>query len=406
MSSGVAMADRMKILALSYLFPNPAQPNYGVFVRNRLAALSRYADITVVNPLPWSPLHRFVPRFSAQRDVPAQRHDGDLHIHHPRFLSIPRYGKGIEPASYLRAIEKALDGADPSGFDIVDMHWTFPDLPAGLALARRWGRPGMVTLRGMEALHRQDGGVRERLVRDGIAAVDGVVSLSTELKRNADQIRGGEQHSVVIRNGVDVDTFSYREQRQCRSELGMTDDELSIVAVGSLIYRKGVDLLISAAAALRERFERPLRVYVVGSEGPEGDYRSELHRQVDALQLGEVFRFVGQVDNAQLPMWYNACDLFCLASRGEGSPNVLTEALACGCPAVSTDVGSAREIIESEPGTGLCVPVDDLAALEAALAQQLANPVDRQSAAERFSRYSWDWCAQQVLAQYQALAGR
>ena len=187
------MDERIRILALSFLFPNPAQPNHGVFVRNRLAALSRYADVSVINPLPWSPVHRYMKRFAPLADVPAERADGDLAIYHPRFLSIPRYGKSIEPLSYQRAIESVLREFDGREFDLIDMHWTFPDLPAGMALARRWQRPSIVTLRGMEALHRQDGGVRERLVAQGIQQVDRVISLSEELKQSAREIRGSDR---------------------------------------------------------------------------------------------------------------------------------------------------------------------------------------------------------------------
>ena len=397
------MADRINILALSFLYPNPAQPNHGVFVRNRLAALNQYANVTVINPLPWSPVHRWMARFAPLATVPSRRRDAGMQVYHPRFLSVPRYGKGIEPGSYYRAIQRVLSDFDPGAFDIVDMHWTFPDLPAGLRIARQLDVPSIVTLRGLEALHQQDGGVRERLVSEGLRKVNKIIALSNELKQRGDALSGDPSKSVVIRNGVDTGLFSYRSKAACRDELSMSQSETSIVTVGSLIYRKGIDLLVAAAAELREQFEMPLKVYIIGSEGPEGDYRQALFRQVEQLGLGDVIRFVGQVDNASLPTWYNACDAFCLASRGEGSPNVLTEALACGCPAVTSDVGSAREIIESEPDTGYCVPVDDVTALTQSLRDLLAASTDRRANAARFGHYDWDWCAQQVMVQYREL---
>ncbi|MDC2890025.1 glycosyltransferase [Psychrosphaera algicola] len=85
-----------------------------------------------------------------------------------------------------------------------------------------------------------------------------------------------------------------------------------------------------------------------------------------------------------------------MSSRGEGSPNVLTEALACGTPAVATKVGSVPEIMASEPDLGDVVENDDLAGLTKALDVVLSNTYDREEAAKRFNKYTWDWCAATV----------
>ncbi|MDU0356364.1 hypothetical protein RS130_22935 [Paraglaciecola aquimarina] len=79
---------KKRILAISYLFPNCNQPNHGVFVLNRLKAMSRYADITVINPIPNSPLHGFIGKFAVLKDIPEKEELGGLSVHHPRFLSI------------------------------------------------------------------------------------------------------------------------------------------------------------------------------------------------------------------------------------------------------------------------------------------------------------------------------
>ena len=88
--------------------------------------------------------------------------------------------------------------------------------------------------------------------------------------------------------------------------------------------------------------------YIAGSEGPAGDFRKGLHNMIAQAGLENRVRFIGQVKNDELVYWYNAVDMFCLASRSEGSPNVLTEALACGCPSLSTDTGAVREILSKD----------------------------------------------------------
>lgn len=398
---------RKRILAISYLFPNSAQPNHGVFVLNRLKALSQYVDITVINPLPWSPIHRYIDRLSLIKNVPDVEVLQGLEVHHPRFFSIPRFFKQLEPRHYQRAIDRCLsqlNGSGKSHFDIVDMHWTFPDLPAGLAIAERLNAKTIVTLRGMEAMHESDGKVRSSAVDDGLIRVDRIIALSEELKAAADTRTTMPAKSVVVRNGVSTEQFYYIEQQQAKSLISTSIDSPAIISVGSLIYRKGFDLLIGALQRLRllPNFANCC-LYIIGSEGPEGDYRKRLFEQVERLGLQDAVKFVGQVPNAELVNWYNACDVFCLASRGEGSPNVLTEAIACGCPAVSADVGSAREIVESEGNLGLCVESDSEGALYDGLHEVLSRKIDREKNATIFSKYSWDWCAQNVLPVYRAV---
>ena len=73
--------------------------------------------------------------------------------------------------------------------------------------------------------------------------------------------------------------------------------------------------------------------------------------------------------------WYNAADVFCLSSRSEGSPNVMMEALSCGCQVVATDVGSAAEVV-CEDFLGTVVANDDTG-LAAGLSLALARQYDR-----------------------------
>jgi glycosyltransferase involved in cell wall biosynthesis len=361
----------------------------------------------VINPLPWSPVHRFIDRLSLLENVPDVEVLQGVEVHHPRFFSIPKFFKQLEPKYYQGAVERCLSELGVAGqgdFDIVDMHWTFPDLPAGLAIAERMGARTIVTLRGMEAMHENDGRARSLAVDSGLRQVDRIIALSQELKLEADRRTQAPDKALVVRNGVSIEQFYYIEQKQARQSVANAIESPAIISVGSLIYRKGFDLLIEALHRLRLRSKfSNCRLYIVGSEGPEGDYRKRLFAQVEQLGLQNAVEFVGQVPNNELIDWYNACDVFCLASRGEGSPNVLTEAIACGCPAVSADVGSAREIVESEPDLGVCVEPDSADALYDGLYDILSRKLDRKHNATVFSRYSWDWCANNVLPVYQSV---
>ena len=76
---------------------------------------------------------------------------------------------------------------------------------------------------------------------------------------------------------------------------------------------------------------------------------------------------------------------------------MLTEALASGCPAVATKVGSVPEIMNSEPNLGYVVDVDDVHETIKALSELLLAETDRKQQAENLHKYTWDWCAKQLL---------
>jgi glycosyltransferase involved in cell wall biosynthesis len=389
--------NKLKILAISYLFPNSSQPNHGIFVFNRLKAMSEYADITVINPLPDSPIHSKIAKFSHLQSVPEKNIINGLTVYHPRYFSIPGHLKSIEVLTYYRAVLNVLKKINLS-FDVIDLHWTFPDLPTGHFLSQKLNIPFNVTLRGMEAFHIQDNGLRKRIVSYYLNKANSVISLSEEMAKKANELADTGSRTTVIRNGVDTDKFYHLDQMQCRKKLALPKDEKIILGVGALIHRKGFDLVIKGLSQIinTDGLEK-VKFYILGSQGPEGDYRKELQLFIKQHNLDSHVVFVGAVPNNELITWYNAVDVFCLSSRGEGSPNVLTESLACGTPAVATNVGSVPEIMASEANLGFCVGNENLQEMIAKLIELLQMNTDRQLQASNFNKYTWDWCAQKVM---------
>lgn len=396
------MEKKLKIIALSFLFPNRAYPNHGIFVLNRLKALSKYVDIKVINPIPWSPVHKYIDRYKAFESVPEKDSIDGIEVYHPRYLSIPKFFKGVEVNSYIKAIEPVVkDIIKKHDFDIIDMHWTFPDLPAGLFISNKYNMKSIVTLRGVEAFHFQDNDLREKIVKEGLIGVDRIIALSNQLLKLGENASNNQNKSHVIINGVDTDKFYYMPLQECRRELDLDQKEKIILSVGSLVKGKGFDILISALSSMRNETDmKNLKLYIIGSHGQAGDYRKKLFEQVKDLNLEKNVIFLGQVDNDKLKYWYNAADLFCLSSRSEGSPNVLSEALACGCPSVSSDVGSARDIVDIAGGSSVCM--DDLSvdSLVSSLSNVLNKNSNRLDDAEKYSNFNWDWCAKKVFKVY------
>ena len=108
---------------------------------------------------------------------------------------------------------------------------------------------------------------------------------------------------------------------------------------------------------------------------------------------------VDGVSHDRLKLWYGAADVFCLATRGEGCPNVVLEALASGAPVVVTRVGAVEELVK-QGVNGMVVDLD--ADFGKPVAQALWAQWDRVHIAERMRQWGWDACAQQVVKAYDA----
>lgn len=132
------------------------------------------------------------------------------------------------------------------------------------------------------------------------------------------------------------------------------------LAVGRLVYYKGFDVLLKAAADLPD-----LRLVIIG----EGPLRNELQGMIDTLGLGERVSLLGAVSDADLAAHYAAADLFVLSSthRSETFALVQVEAMAAGLPVINTNLPTGVPDVSLDGITGITVPPGDQAALTDAL---------------------------------------
>lgn len=167
-----------------------------------------------------------------------------------------------------------------------------------------------------------------------------------------------------------------------------------------MVAVKGLDTLIAAFDLARQK-QSELHLLLVG----DGPLRASLQADVQRRGLGGHVTFAGIQSPAQLPDWYRAADLCVLSSWSEGLPNVLREAVACGRPFVSTDVGSVREIAASQAGSPLAelVPVGDAAAMAMAI-ERVLRP-EYLALAQSVPCRSWRDTAHDLVALLRGLRG-
>ena len=204
--------------------------------------------------------------------------------------------------------------------------------------------------------------------------------------------------------GVDSELFR-PDGPHLRAALRLGDRRV-VMTAARLVPIKNVRLLLDAVAIVRERIAG-VHLVIVG-DGPEA---VALRHQAGALDMSDAVTFAGYVPHAETPGFYRAADVFALSSDFDNSPNVVLEAMACGLPVVTTDVGGVRDFVSERSG-GLVVPPNDAPALAAALEQYLTCPAAAQSAGaynrlRATTEFSWRTSALRLLDVYhQVLAAR
>jgi glycosyltransferase involved in cell wall biosynthesis len=184
--------------------------------------------------------------------------------------------------------------------------------------------------------------------RRAFVAATHVVSWSEYAKR--DLVAGygvSEERITVIPPGVDPAAWWQDAERP------RPDDVVRILFVGGDLVRKGGDLLVDAMHDVRERATVDVELHLVTGADVPAAPGVVVHR--------------GLTPNSEaLIALYRDADIFCLPTRGDCLPMVLSEAGAAGLPLVSTDIGAIAEIVV-DGETGVLVDVDDRAGLVDAL---------------------------------------
>ena len=208
-------------------------------------------------------------------------------------------GKGLRGyLGYVKSLRKYLR---ESRFDVIHAHYSLSAFTASLASAR----PLVVSLMGSDVkatwLYKMVIRLFARVYR-----WKEIVVKSQDMYEDL-KIR----RAKIIPNGVDLELFKPLDKESCRRSLGWDSESTHVLFPAD-----------------------PSRV--------EKDFELA-EKAIDLLESSVKMHVFEKVDHKMTPLHFNAADVVLLTSKWEGSPNVIKEALACGCPIVSTDVGDVRE---------------------------------------------------------------
>lgn len=210
--------------------------------------------------------------------------------------------------------------------------------------------------------------------------IDRVTAISDFLKDRAREA-GYKGPISVVPNGVDEKLLEITSHGSSTSDDspqgGATSDvfppRFIIFSASRLVYKNGIDILLEAAARLKDEFDFQI---ILAGDGPE---QKKLKLLTHHLSLITRVKFLGHVPYEQLPELYQQADIFVRPSRSEGLGSAFLEAMAAGCITIGTPVGGIPDFL-IDGKTGFLAHPDDADDLARVLRKAFLMSNDKRNA--------------------------
>jgi glycosyltransferase involved in cell wall biosynthesis len=260
------------------------------------------------------------------------------------------------------------------------------------------GLPLSIKARGADISYWGEQEFARRQMLEAADAATGLLAVSRDLAGQMAAMGMDGDKITVHYTGLDRDRFRPFDHQQLRSQLSrelgfaMPDNAPLLACVGALIPRKGQGIAITALRAIPEA-----RLVLIG----KGEDEVRLRALAASEGVAERVHFAGSIDHDLMPLILSAADVMVLPTASEGLANAWVEALACGTPVVTCDVGGARELINCDTAGRLVERTPE--AVAAGINAVLASPPPREAVAALTEGFSWDANAAALAAHYERL---
>lgn len=215
-------------------------------------------------------------------------------------------GKGL--IGYLRQMKPLKRYVKKNHFDVIHAHYSLSAFTASLAGAK----PLVVSLMGSDVKATR---LYKLLIRF-FAFFFHWKAIIVKSKDMYDDLQ--IKRALIIPNGVNMDWFKPMDKTECRQSLGWDTEKKHVL-------------------------------FPANPSRPEKDF-ALAQQSLSLLDSNVEIHVFERVEHEKTPLYFNAADVVLLTSKWEGSPNVIKEAMACGCPLVSTDVGDVRDRVQGLDG--------------------------------------------------------
>lgn len=246
--------------------------------------------------------------------------------------------------------------------------------------------------------------LHKMLVRTNLLSADRVASTSYAMADQTKVLTPELQNISITPFGVDINYYD-----SLTTPLSKKDDSISLTigTVKSLSKTYGIDILIQSFSLLLKKLKKShpelipkIQFRIVGS----GAQENELKNLTRSLGLDHIVKFVGRVENNDVPYELDKLDIYVALSRSESFGVAIIEASAAGRPVIVSDVGGLPEVVINGE-TGLIVPKEDpVKAAEAmyklVLDRELRIKLGETGKKHVYSKYDWDKCVEIMVNLY------
>jgi len=350
MTEGEPMSrETPSVLIFSEMFPKPKSSSSGIFIVERLKALTElgvpfdFAPVSTFDNFPirllkklngYSPSEPIESVQVNQRQYPVLNVSLGLRerigLIRQEANSWVKYARGM-----VTAIEKNKKIEE---FRLLHAHRVFPEGYSAMLLSEMHNIPYIVTAHGGE-IHSISNN-NKAFVKEVLEKAARVIFVSKALMKDAcEKLDYDKSNGIVIPNGVDTNVFKPMDKEEARKKMSLPLDKKIVGFVGNLIEVKGADRLPAIARELM-KFRSDVFFLIVG----DGPLMKILREKMPTKNT----HFAGREEYELMPVIMNSIDVLVVPSRQEGLGTVILEARACGARVVGTNVGGIPEAIGDE----------------------------------------------------------
>ncbi|MEZ4559218.1 MAG: glycosyltransferase [Caldilineaceae bacterium] len=279
----------------------------------------------------------------------------------------------LSPALFAAGIRSVRRDAAHLRPDVLHAHWLLPNGFIAAQASRSLGIPLAVSVPGSDAQVAAKNALFRRMARATFDQADLLTANSASLRDAVIALGADPAKFDMIIYGTDPDALrpDAHGVADLRAQLNIDDDDVMLLAVGRMVYKKGFDDLLCALTdpALDGRA-------VVAVMVGDGDQRAAWEQLAADLGVAAQVRWAGTVPKDRIGVYYNAADVLVMPSvskPADGLNVCVLDAMSCAKPVVGSDVaGNPLAVVDGV--TGRLVPEQNPAALAAALAELVADP--------------------------------
>ena len=315
-------AEHKKIVIVANKYPNVLEPNVCVFIQQLVWSFADMGyDCNVVVPLPIN-LNR------EYRNIPYcvvenTERGTAVKVYHSQYISMGQSGATLQKQRVLfttKMFERAVDSVIKKMDRTPDVLYSHFLCPAGVTVSRlgkKYGIPAYMAHG--EALYAGNEKYGNKRLAQELTGLNGVIAVSSQNKQYVVDAGIVKPEIVdIFPNGYREERFFPRDKAEARERFGFPQGEFIVGMCGSFDERKGVLRLQKAVDQIPDVY------FACAGKGEQNP-------------SSEKCLWAKPVNNDELPYFYSALDAFVLPTQNEGCCNAIVEAIACGCPIISSD---------------------------------------------------------------------